>query len=1189
MAVAHDTAVESHTGTAGSTNEASFDISITPASNVRGILVFTYVNADAGDALSVKINPAGVNLDVPAVTGGEAADTAAETGRCKAWLLGSDIPAGTLTIRVNRNNNGNEMYAVVISVTALTDVEPTGVVLVQEDGTLAEQSVTDGSPGTNSVRYAAVNSGLSTIGTAAAANTCIPGANSTRLLSIDFGNRVADSMLETTAGQGARSVGFSSTTSDDRAAVHLAIRETGKTQRTPSIASLSASGNGSSPVQSLLLSPIVGILASIGSAVQFLGRMAPLVGALVLTSIPSVAAQNALITNGGILFFGLDEAASASLTPTVGFLTLNGNTPSLLRDTRLTPDAGALVIASAAPTVSQSSLVTPLVGSLTVSPNSPSLLENTIRGPPDGTVALTSYAPTLINNTIQQTLVGSIAFTVVGPTTVQSIVLTPAAGSISYAGSAASPIQSTLLTPSVTAIAASGVAGQLNFSVISIVGSAALTGLTPTTERGTRIDVSAGSSIALGISPSLNYGILSSLGSITVTGLAPILQVPGDTTITPTTGVIATSGNSLVVNLSIGPTSGSLVLTGIGSTFDWAIRGDVGTVFIAGSAPNNNLGLQPLSATLNIVGTSPPLSLTVAPSSGSAAFLQIAPVVIQGSFSSPVVGSILLSGSAPYSNLSIQPLTSGLAIVGAAPNLASAITPASGSLVFIGSPPTGGGASISAFSGALVFGLAGDENIVPSIGALSITGRIPGLEPAPFVKTPASGLAFFGLSGDTNITPAIASIIIAGQTSTTELGSSERTPSIGALTVVGQNALLSQIFTAYIIPTTGTLVLYRNPTPPSQDMGLTASAPLLNFTQIGVVGTLALAPSASGPVQGRPQSPLVATLIFAGGNALLDLAVGPTVGALSLTGFASQAFITIQPLAGNLIALGAAPIATQNRDATAAAGSITLAGTSSVVNRGCIPGLGSLALTGLQPTVQQSVPVNFNILTNAGILSSTIQSPALLTALIFTPATGSLAATPQGSQWNLTASPQFGIIALVGSQPSTQHPNTSAPGVASLNLTGQLLTALAPVNIIPLTGSLALAGQTSAFGQLISPVTGVANFVTSSPSLFHAAIVQPSTGALAASGQQGMTGLLVISGAGALIIDGQVGVLSGPVLRIPLGAMLAIVTSQPTVIRAELLPPEIIQLADRRSYVGLADARVYVALAELRDYVEIGV
>jgi len=217
MAVAHGSATESHTGTTGSASQASFDISVPFTASTKGLLVFTFVNANANDALSVKIDPLGTNTDVPAVAGGRAVDIAGEPGDCKAWFLGSGLPTTTKTVRINRNNNANVMYAVAILVTAGGDTNAIASLIFEGDSTLAEQFANDFSPGTNSVRYAGVNSGLAAVPAA--------GANSTALQSIDFGARVIGTVRETTAGQGSRLVGFSDATSDDVAAVYLAVTE----------------------------------------------------------------------------------------------------------------------------------------------------------------------------------------------------------------------------------------------------------------------------------------------------------------------------------------------------------------------------------------------------------------------------------------------------------------------------------------------------------------------------------------------------------------------------------------------------------------------------------------------------------------------------------------------------------------------------------------------------------------------------------------------------------------------------------------------------------------------------------------------------------------------------------------------------------------------------------------------------
>lgn len=217
MAVGFDASSESHTASTGSTSAASFTWNHAgAASGVAGILVFTFEWANADDALSVTYN----GITVPAVAGALAADTVTEPGRCKAWFLGSGVPQGTNAVVVNRTNNANVMYAVAITVTASTGraTEAVGVVLLQENAAVSEQNVDDGSPGTNSMRFAGVYSGLATHQAA--------GANSTELqfFPASAGAQSNSTVRETTAGQGSRPVGFSAGT-DDLAAVHLAIRE----------------------------------------------------------------------------------------------------------------------------------------------------------------------------------------------------------------------------------------------------------------------------------------------------------------------------------------------------------------------------------------------------------------------------------------------------------------------------------------------------------------------------------------------------------------------------------------------------------------------------------------------------------------------------------------------------------------------------------------------------------------------------------------------------------------------------------------------------------------------------------------------------------------------------------------------------------------------------------------------------
>jgi len=214
-AVANDVASESHTGTTGNTSSASFTWTHTPTGTPRGVLVFVYTISATKKVVNVTYG----GVAMTEILGGAAADTATEPGRIDTFFLGTGIPAGTQSIIVNRINDATIMYASAATQTAGADTEIyiPGIVLLQENGVFAEQLVDDGLSGTNSQRYAAAYSG--------GANVLSAGVASTVLNNIDFGVYTVTTAKETIAGPGARNVGFTDATADDRAAVHLAVRE----------------------------------------------------------------------------------------------------------------------------------------------------------------------------------------------------------------------------------------------------------------------------------------------------------------------------------------------------------------------------------------------------------------------------------------------------------------------------------------------------------------------------------------------------------------------------------------------------------------------------------------------------------------------------------------------------------------------------------------------------------------------------------------------------------------------------------------------------------------------------------------------------------------------------------------------------------------------------------------------------
>ena len=232
MAVAHDNVSESHTGTSGVASVASFTWDHVPTGSPRSVLVCT-VALGANPVTSVTYG--GVAMTAVPYT---AYDSDTEPFFLQCWFL-DNCGTGTQAVVVNRTNNAVVTYAVCVTQTAAsaTEVYNAGVQTRAASG--AQQSaasasgtgvasawqtltgVTDGSPGTNSMRYMFVGSGASSVPTA--------GTNVSSLSTpgyIDFGNYVFQSFYETTASQGAKDLSVGVAISDDLAVIGLAVRET---------------------------------------------------------------------------------------------------------------------------------------------------------------------------------------------------------------------------------------------------------------------------------------------------------------------------------------------------------------------------------------------------------------------------------------------------------------------------------------------------------------------------------------------------------------------------------------------------------------------------------------------------------------------------------------------------------------------------------------------------------------------------------------------------------------------------------------------------------------------------------------------------------------------------------------------------------------------------------------------------
>jgi hypothetical protein len=222
MAVAHDAATESSV----SASQASFSWTHTPSGTPRAALVFVLSIQSTGDDTSVTYG--GIAMTLLPYSG---SDTDTEPGTIRAYFL-DGVPSGAQTVLVNRVNDATSMIGNCVTVTAATACEPYLPGVITQGGSSqntaattsgtgtgasGEVAVDDGSPGTDSMRYQAHYTG--------AATPLGAGTNSTSLHTHDFTSFGWTLVRETTAGQGSRSVGVATGTTDDRASVAVAIRE----------------------------------------------------------------------------------------------------------------------------------------------------------------------------------------------------------------------------------------------------------------------------------------------------------------------------------------------------------------------------------------------------------------------------------------------------------------------------------------------------------------------------------------------------------------------------------------------------------------------------------------------------------------------------------------------------------------------------------------------------------------------------------------------------------------------------------------------------------------------------------------------------------------------------------------------------------------------------------------------------
>lgn len=532
MAVAHSAASESHTGTTGSANQASFNWTHTQTGTPQGVVVFVHTNGSTNLISSVTYG----TVTLTAVSGGSAVDTAGEPCRTDVYFAGSGLGTGNQTITVNRTNNATVMYATAATVTAgaNTAIPTATIVLLEGDGTLAEQSVDDTSSGQNSVRYAGITSGLN--------NVPATGASSTLLHSIDYGNNYTAALVrETTAGQGSRSVGFSSGTTDDRAAVHLAIRELVPRTETP----------------------IVGAFTLTGGA-------------------PTLTKASPKQMDGGTGAFTLtgnsaDLRHNSELNPVRGAFTETGNDAAVTHGYKLTADTGSYGLTGNDATLNAAAAVTldAAVGTFALTGNPATPVRSYSLAAEAGTFALTGNAATLADTDQLDAATGIFALTGGSPVLVRTYYLSGGTGTFTETGQPATLTRTYTTAVTAGTFALTGNPVTLTYAtadeLAAIAGSFTLTGnpATFTAKTPAELGAATGAFVLTGGNTSFNIGRLFApeTGLFVFTGLAAAYQ--RTYVLSSESGLFSFTGHpaALAQGQTFSVTTGTYVFTGEPVTF----------------------------------------------------------------------------------------------------------------------------------------------------------------------------------------------------------------------------------------------------------------------------------------------------------------------------------------------------------------------------------------------------------------------------------------------------------------------------------------------------------------------------------------------------------------------------------------------------------------------------------------------
>lgn len=376
---------------------ASFNIG-TLGTGARAGIVFVATHG-TGDLIT------GVTWNAVAMTRlFRAADTDTEPGSVVAYFL-DNVTNGVITVSRTNNAVVTVGYAASISALRVTRAYQTITRVSSTQATDADTSTTgtgasgevavdDASPGTSSMRFAAAYTG--------AATPVAQGTNSTLLQSLDSTALGSSFVRETTAGQGSRSVGFATGTTDDWALVAVAVREEPALNPQPTAASLTTTGATPVVTTPVVSQPTAANLTVTGATPTVTATAnqsaAPTAASLTTTAAtPTVSVPVATApTAGALTTTGTAPVISASAIPPAASLTTTGATPAVLTPVAQAPDAASLTTSSAVPAVALPVAVAPDVVALATTLSTPAVLTPVVTVPDAASLILDTETPDVL-------------------------------------------------------------------------------------------------------------------------------------------------------------------------------------------------------------------------------------------------------------------------------------------------------------------------------------------------------------------------------------------------------------------------------------------------------------------------------------------------------------------------------------------------------------------------------------------------------------------------------------------------------------------------------------------------------------------------------------------------------------------------------------------------------------------------